>query len=244
MNEENKSYIAGIYNYCDRWCEKCKFISHCLLFTNESKIVTQEILKPGESLDIEKIFNMNFGSYSDELEVEIFEQTSEDEEPINADSEDNTEINKHPLSKLADEFFLGSHLLIKRMDERYNFYALSNKRQIDPLFNKLFEEFEKFVWFHSLIVAKVKRAVSGKIEMLRDDDEAMINIREYDINGSAKISVIALGKIIKALNKLFNKMPEFKNDILSILVFAGELLNMIEIEFPGYNSFIRPGFDE
>jgi hypothetical protein len=130
------------------------------------------------------------------------------------------------------------------MDERYNFYALSNKRRIDPLFNKLFEEFEKFVWFHSLIVAKVKRAVSGKIEMLRDDDEAMINIREYDINGSAKISVIALGKIIKALNKLFNKMPEFKNDILSILVFAGELLNMIEIEFPGYNSFIRPGFDE
>jgi hypothetical protein len=64
------------------------------------------------------------------------------------------------------------------------------------------------------------------------------------MNGSAKISVIALRKLTKALNKLFDKMPEFKNDILILLVPAGELLNMAEIEFPDYISFIGPGFDE
>jgi hypothetical protein len=244
MKEENKSYIAGIYNYCDRWCEKCKFTSHCLLYTNESKIVTQEILKPGESLDIEKIFDMNFDNYQDELQDEIFRNSSEDNEPADDEKDDDTEINNHPLSVIADEFFLGSHLLIKRMDERYNFYALANKRRVDPLFNKLFEEFEIFVWFHSLIVAKVKRAVSGKIEMLKDNDEDMICIREYDMNGSAKISIIALEKTIKALNKLFDRMPEFKDEISSLLVLAGELLNMTEGEFPGFNDFIRPGFDE
>ena len=26
MKEEN--YISGIYNYCDRWCERCDFITH------------------------------------------------------------------------------------------------------------------------------------------------------------------------------------------------------------------------
>ena len=78
--------------------------------------------------------------------------------------------------------------------------------------------------------------------MLKDED--MVNIREYDMNGSAKITVIALRKTIKALNKLFEKMPEYKNDISNLLVLAGKLLNMVESEFPGYNNFIRPGFDE
>jgi hypothetical protein len=39
-------------------------------------------------------------------------------------------------------------------------------------------------------------------------------------------------------------MPEYKNDISNLLVLAGKLLNMVESEFPGYNNFIRPGFDE
>ena len=28
----NKKFIAGIYNYCDRWCERCQFTSRCLNF--------------------------------------------------------------------------------------------------------------------------------------------------------------------------------------------------------------------
>jgi len=23
-------YVKGIYNYCDRWCERCPFTSRCL----------------------------------------------------------------------------------------------------------------------------------------------------------------------------------------------------------------------
>lgn len=24
------NFIEGIYNYCDRWCEKCSFTARCL----------------------------------------------------------------------------------------------------------------------------------------------------------------------------------------------------------------------
>jgi len=237
MSEENKSYIAGIYNYCDRWCEKCTFTSNCLLFTNESKIVAQEILKPGESIDIEKIFDMNFDN-EENLPGEI---SGEQDEEI---KEDNTEINKYPLSILADNFFSKSMAIIKKMDERYNFFAQSGKKEPGSAFSRLFEDFEIFAWFNPLIVAKLKRAVSSKLEMQVDDDEDMLNIREYDMNGSAKISIIALEKTVKALNKLFDRMPEFKNEITELLILSGELLNLTEEEFPGFNGFIRPGFDE
>ena len=28
-------FISGIYNYCDRWCERCQFASRCLVFATE-----------------------------------------------------------------------------------------------------------------------------------------------------------------------------------------------------------------
>ena len=32
---ENPAFISGIYNYCDRWCERCAFTSRCLLYATE-----------------------------------------------------------------------------------------------------------------------------------------------------------------------------------------------------------------
>src|SRR5262252_2232540 len=31
----NPNFISGIYNYCDRWCERCGFTSRCLLYATE-----------------------------------------------------------------------------------------------------------------------------------------------------------------------------------------------------------------
>jgi len=29
---QNTQFISGIYNYCNRWCERCPFTSRCLNF--------------------------------------------------------------------------------------------------------------------------------------------------------------------------------------------------------------------
>src|SRR5713226_271141 len=31
----NPEFISGIYNYCDRWCERCQFTSRCFLYATE-----------------------------------------------------------------------------------------------------------------------------------------------------------------------------------------------------------------
>ncbi len=33
----NPDLISGIYNYCDRWCERCPFTSRCLLYATETE---------------------------------------------------------------------------------------------------------------------------------------------------------------------------------------------------------------
>src|SRR5260370_7896252 len=31
-----RDFISGIYNYCDRWCEKCPFTSRCRVYATEA----------------------------------------------------------------------------------------------------------------------------------------------------------------------------------------------------------------
>ena len=33
----NPDLISGIYNYCDRWCERCPLTSRCLVYATEKE---------------------------------------------------------------------------------------------------------------------------------------------------------------------------------------------------------------
>ena len=35
--------IAGIYNYCDRWCERCTFTSRCAVYEDETGLSPEEL---------------------------------------------------------------------------------------------------------------------------------------------------------------------------------------------------------
>ena len=48
----NPDLISGIYNYCDRWCERCPLTSRCLVYATEQE---EEVGSP-ESHDIRMIF--------------------------------------------------------------------------------------------------------------------------------------------------------------------------------------------
>ncbi|MGH7164672.1 MAG: hypothetical protein ACREIS_04000, partial [Nitrospiraceae bacterium] len=45
---ESGRFITGIYNYCDRWCERCPVTSRCLTFA-----VTKELCADQDSSDIQ-----------------------------------------------------------------------------------------------------------------------------------------------------------------------------------------------
>ncbi len=46
---ENKDFIPGIFNYCDRWCERCPFTARCMKFA-----MTREYDDDHEASDINK----------------------------------------------------------------------------------------------------------------------------------------------------------------------------------------------
>ncbi len=38
----NEQFIPGIYNYCDRWCERCTFTSRCRVYESTDKLTPEQ----------------------------------------------------------------------------------------------------------------------------------------------------------------------------------------------------------
>ncbi len=254
MNSEKKIYIEGVYNYCDRWCEKCKFTSNCLLFSQESRISTYEILHNGDISNIGEIFQKELDKFSqNDNEFNDFEIDDDDDDffadeefdSLDEEDNDNDFLQKpsHPVEELSNEYFRQAHLLIIALDKKYNLYSFPKEKLNELYFKKLHENFEVFSWFHAFIHVKIKRALWGKNEMSKEFDEEMKEISKYDMDGTAKIAIIGINRSIHALNNLYNILPEFSKEISELLVIIGKILNLAEIEFPDHSKFIRPGFD-
>jgi hypothetical protein len=264
MNKEKKTYIEGIYNYCDRWCEKCCFTSNCYLFTTESRIASHQILNNGELPKAEDIFPRledtdenedNF--FFEEDEEEDFSQSdgfsdfSEDDFIPEEDEEKEEEDRKFyktdrtPLEQLGYDYFFKAHALIKKLDEKYPALRASKETITDDTLKKLYDNFEIFTWYHALIYVKLKRALHGKIDIINEDDEEMKEIHAYDMNGTAKIATISIDNSLKALNELYSILPEeFNKEVSELLIILGKLKNLAENEFPDCMKFKRPGLDK
>ncbi len=48
--DQEADFIAGIYNYCDRWCERCPATSRCMVFYRDNQ-KRESHLEKGEDPD-------------------------------------------------------------------------------------------------------------------------------------------------------------------------------------------------
>src|SRR3972149_12258461 len=105
MDKEKKTYISGIYNYCDGWCEKCQFTSNCYLFTTQSRIASHEILNNGELPKAEDIFKKeDFYDENDDGENnDFFDNDDFDIGDDIPDFDDDEDVDDFSLGDLEEE---------------------------------------------------------------------------------------------------------------------------------------------
>ncbi len=226
--------------------------------------MTHQILNDGELPDLNKVFDFpddnnedtdsGFDEFDDDFELGNDEDAEDpfykdlpdfDDKDYEEERKQRTAgVNDNIIVKLADEYFRNCNRFVKKLDEKYKLHSFNIENDKNESVLKLNDNFKIVEWYHMFIMVKIRRALSGKWNYDREDDEDMKEIDAYDMNGTAKIAIIAIDNSIKALNKLLNILPEFNKEITDLLVTAGKLLNESEIEFPGYKAFVRPGFDE
>ncbi|MGD0786252.1 MAG: hypothetical protein ABR969_10625 [Sedimentisphaerales bacterium] len=250
---KNPKFISGIYNYCDRWCERCEFTSRCMNYDMcEEKFDSQESKDINNKIFWEKM--QEVFSVTQEMIKEMAEEmgvdlNSIDDEKAQKHEEQVREFSKNqPYSKMALEYI---GMVTKWFDS--NKELLENKAQellthleaeipgtkpVDEAV-KIKDCLEVVRWYQHQIYVKLCRAASG---MIRGELEEI----EYcpdDANGSAKVAIIGIERSISAWGGLLNHFPQQEKEILEILVKLKNLLKLVENSFPDARAFVRPGFD-
>ena len=234
-----KRFIPGIYNYCDRWCERCPLTSRCLNFS-----ISQEDSSDPEVQDIR---NKAFWNKLSETLVESLELLKESAKEWGIDLE--TLGSTEDVENLKAKDKAAENHLLSRAAKRYVGIVEDWLKERETLFFEtaaaaregvnLEEAFEVIRWYQYFISAKIIRAVRGKVE----DDEEVDDEFPRDSDGSAKIALISIDRSIAAWAVIRHYVADGAKGVIDAIAFLDSLRQAIEKTFPNARSFIRPGFD-
>ena len=245
---QEPQYIPGIYNYCDRWCERCPFTSRCLNYSLEED--------QNSSLAEIEAANERFWERikdSCQLAFSLIEDLAKEEgvelESIEIDEDDQRDNKVHLLphismnyAQMVDEWFKNNQHLIENellLPKKPSHLQLIHPQTTEiPI--SLEEVVEVISYYKYAITVKLSRALNSR------DNEAQIRLEALaqDSDGSAKIALIEIDRSINAWGQLWKYFESQKIELVTIINYLQQMREMAEKEFPHARAFIRPGFDE
>ena len=219
--EVDEGFILGVYNYCDRWCERCSLTSRCRLFADNAKFEAMAAgqLKavsdaPPHPSDVRET-----PGWLEELLSEISEETVDklpDPEPLPA-----------AFTDLVERAHAYRHFVWQWLEA--NGFTRGDTTN---------QAVETVAWFSSLIGAKVYRALCGLAEFNGD--------REYppDHEGSCKVALLGIDRSIVAWQELVSTGQAKAAEAAPVIETLERLARDLDGLIPGARGFIRPGFDQ
>jgi hypothetical protein len=225
----NPDLISGIYNYCDRWCERCPLTSRCLVYATE-----QEEDDSLENRDIRnEAFWKKLGSVFKETREMIAEWVKEAgvdlTEPAVEDARRHQRkrqlVDNHPLAKAGKKYANAASDWFREFDHEHA--------------ESLEEAREVIQWYQYQIAVKTMRALSGRREELDEDPEV-----PKDSDGSVKVALIGIDRSIAAWRLMQLSLPQQAQSIMTLILQLETLRTRLELGFPNARGFVRPGFDE
>jgi hypothetical protein len=237
-------FIPGIYNYCDRWCERCTLSHKCLTYAHEQEIKEECNDPETNDIDNEKFWEQIRLSFEVTLDM-----ISEDAGKlgINLDELPDVDEQEHvdsPVEKLASQYgtvlckWLETHSDMLR-NKASQLLMIHNNQDVAL---KFADALEVVQWYCFYISAKVHRSHFDLDIRLQDEDPDEDPL--WDNRGSAKIAIIAVNRSMEALSVLYPELKDYEDDILKFLSLLSQIKKHMLATFPTAMEFKRPGFDD
>ncbi len=225
----NPDLISGVYNYCDRWCERCPLTSRCLVYATEQ-----------EDNDLFENHDRRNEAFWKKLNA-IFHETREMiaawannagidlTAPINDDDGCHKRrrqlVDNHPLTRAGKKYASAASDWFREFDQTIEISELC-----------VADAREVIQWYQYQIAVKTIRALSGQ----KEEPEADL---PKDSDGSAKVALIGVDRSIAAWRMMQLSLPEREESIVPLMLQLELLRRRLENGFPEARDFIRPGFD-
>lgn len=244
-----KDHIPFIYNWCDRWCEKCAFIDRCAIGSLEREIESDS--RETLHIKLNDIFEAAediLNEIAEDMGIFFEDMSPEEKAEIEADLEIiDLMTESHPLTSFSDQYISSVNrwfgkeevkTIITEFEEALDF---ANHPRLDLGTALTIQECIKVIhWYKYFISAKCRRMLSEKQD--GDWEEEPPESRPY--NGTAKITLIAVERSLAAWFSITELLKGYHSGVKSIIIQLKQIHKMIEDVFPNARDFIRPGFDE
>jgi len=254
----NPEWIPGIYQYCDRWCERCDFTSRCKSFALEFGQPQEEAHMSAQE---KKRHDRSSRQFSNELEEAFWterdryqEKEKDWNEALNDQEWDRQhphnkaleqEVSAHPVataawkySALAERWLkINEELLSGKMIQLETKVKLAaGAQRAETEMELISDALATIRWYEPQIWVKLMRALTG---MNRETSPG-----PKDSDGSAKVALIGIDRSLAAWGQLQFLIPELTDDFITLLLALDRLRNKTEAAFPHARAFRRKGFDE
>lgn len=262
---DEQGFIPFIHNYCDRRCERCRFVRQCRVGAVEVDDVgeAEDAIADETPEDMRRRLMKLMGlSEEDIAALEAEDQEPVEEDPVEAAREAEEMAAYHAeaaaldrlveareLNRLAMAYMDLVHAWIEERAERFEARGIQvhpragigipvDLRTADAML--LSEAVQEILWFHTLLPAKVSRALHGK---LGDRVPELDHPTQSDHNGTAKVCLDGVVRSIAAWGTLINLLPEEGDAAVPMQECLQRMREELDREFPDAMAFIRPGFD-
>lgn len=250
----NPNHIPGIYNYCDRWCERCPFTSRCLNYEmSEEKFgdladggLSNAVFWQQMSETLQETMSM-LKEVAEERGIDLDSIETDDVAGPDDPFEDGPVVHMttHMARSYIDvvENWFNENVYIYGEDVRDQAAVLETETAESPTEADavtLIDSVEIIRWYQHQIYVKLQRAIHSS----RDEDFEIENGFPKDSDGSAKVALIGMDRSTGAWGKMIDYFPEQKDGILAIVTHLERLRRRTERKFPDARAFVRPGFDE
>ncbi len=244
-------FIPFIHNYCNRWCERCRFITRCRVGVEEIKRMEND--KELAFDDIAEIVSNNLKKALDFLH-QFAEEHGIDMEAISQEVRE-TDLKRPEFTpeqlqlktwsrdyiKIVTDWFDQHQEDFQDKENELNQKLQMGVRGVTRSAAELSNALDSIKWFLYFISVKMQRAFSGLHNDWGEDDENPI---QTDANGTAKVALDAIDQSLAAWEVVRAHFPDETDNLIDIFLLLGRMRKGLTEIFPNAQDFIRPGFDE
>ena len=236
---DDPRFIAGVFNYCHRRCERCPFTDRCRLYADEQQDL-QAHPDDAWSDRVHRSFQRTF-----EMIRQWCAREGIDFEAIRAESRSATvaadlrisdDTRHDPLQTLAEQYTFAAMKLTEGLRRALLFNTWPEAAH---------EALETVEWFAIRVSSKVHRALAGYVRRKEEEADCGIDPVQSDWNGSAKVARLDIAESRAAWSVLLTEGQAAPDLPICQMI---DLLDRIDAgvaeRFPRAMDFIRSGFDD
>ena len=239
---ENSNFIPDIYNWCDRWCERCQYTDRCYSFQLDIEDGIDPLDKDipdektwehvgkrlAQALEMLRQHAARQGIDLDNLpeveEVPPGKRLVRLQEQAKSLHEKYVQRTRSFFEENKKYFEDKGHKSIRRVE-----MGISGEEEILAHWEELKDQSEVIHWYTCFFGVKMHRALNGLDDMHKDHWGSP---EQSDANRTARITMVAVERSMAGWQFLLGAFPEKEGEILQLLALLAKFRRLVESVFP------------